>query len=97
MEVLPVFSIITLGSSDVKYKTTNTITVPAVLRISIHYTSMALLYHLLHYNTRCIARRFSTYPTLNMLHRKKIKGWKDIPSSLKSILYHLSYLDKNKQ
>lgn len=62
---------ITLGSSDVKYKTTNTITVPAVLRISIHYTSMALLYHLLHYNTRCIARRFSTYPTLNMLHRKK--------------------------
>nr|DAE48586.1 MAG TPA: hypothetical protein [Caudoviricetes sp.] len=34
---------------------------------------MALLYHLLHYNTRCIARRFSTYPTLNMLHRKKNK------------------------
>ena len=35
MEVLPVFSIITLGSSDVKYKTTNTITVSAVPNISI--------------------------------------------------------------
>lgn len=29
VEVLPVFSIITLGSSDVKYKTADTITVPA--------------------------------------------------------------------
>ena len=37
MEVLPVFSIITLGSSDVKYKTVDTITVPAVPRIS-NYT-----------------------------------------------------------
>ena len=36
MEVLPVFSKITLGSSDVKYKTADTITVPAVLRISIY-------------------------------------------------------------
>nr|DAG74758.1 MAG TPA: hypothetical protein [Caudoviricetes sp.] len=33
VEVLPVFSIITLGSSDVKYKTADTIIMPAIPRL----------------------------------------------------------------
>lgn len=81
MEVLPVFSIITRGISDVKCKTTNTITVPAVLRISIvrFYGLIILFTHI-----QCKWEEQDVFRQLPIKYVAliKIKGWQDIPVSL---------------
>lgn len=72
---------ITRGISDVKCKTTNTITVPAVLRISIvrFYGLIILFTHI-----QCKWEEQDVFRQLPIKYVAliKIKGWQDIPVSL---------------